>query len=90
MSLTPLSPSHAHPALPSRETRAVCRSAVAGLHGVSRALQCLARRLSTVPPRPPQLANEPVLEFHAEAGAPEGALYVDGQLVAQLPGISRL
>jgi hypothetical protein len=43
-----------------------------------------------VPPRPPQLANEPVLEFHAEAGAPEGALYVDGQLVAQLPGISRL
>lgn len=30
------------------------------------------------------------LEFYAEAGAPEGALYVDGQLVAQLDGIRRL
>jgi hypothetical protein len=30
------------------------------------------------------------LEFYAEAGAPEGALYVDGQLIAQLEGIRRL
>ena len=30
------------------------------------------------------------LEFYAEAGAPEGALYVDGQLVAQLEGVRRL
>jgi hypothetical protein len=30
------------------------------------------------------------LEFYAEAGAPEGALYVDGKLVAQLDGIRRL
>ncbi|MDR7335481.1 hypothetical protein [Roseateles asaccharophilus] len=30
------------------------------------------------------------LEFYAEAGAPEGALYVDGQLVAQLDGVKRL
>jgi hypothetical protein len=30
------------------------------------------------------------LEFYAEAGAPEGALYVDGQLVAQRDGIRRL
>jgi hypothetical protein len=30
------------------------------------------------------------VEFHAEAGALEGALYVDGQLVALLPGVSRL
>ncbi len=30
------------------------------------------------------------LEFYAEAGAPEGALYVDGQLTAQLEGIKRL
>lgn len=30
------------------------------------------------------------LEFYAEAGAPEGALYVDGQLAAQLDGIRRL
>jgi hypothetical protein len=27
---------------------------------------------------------EPLLEFHAEAGAPEGALYVDGRFVGTL------
>lgn len=32
----------------------------------------------------------PELEFYAEAGAPEGALYVDGQLVGTLPGVTRL
>ena len=30
------------------------------------------------------------LEFYAEAGAPEGALYLDGRLVAQLDGVRRL
>lgn len=30
------------------------------------------------------------LEFYAEAGAPEGALYVDGQLTARLDGVPRL
>ena len=30
------------------------------------------------------------LEFYAEAGAPEGALYVDGQLTALLDGVRRL
>ncbi len=30
------------------------------------------------------------LEFYAEAGAPEGALYVDGRLAARLDGIKRL
>ncbi|WP_255429499.1 hypothetical protein [Ramlibacter albus] len=33
------------------------------------------------------------VEFHAlhnEAGAPEGALYVNGKLVAILPGVARL
>ena len=30
------------------------------------------------------------LEFYAEAGAPEGALYVDGQLTARLDGVRRL
>ncbi len=33
---------------------------------------------------------EPQLEFHAEAGAPEGALYVNGQLVGHLTGVTRL
>jgi hypothetical protein len=35
----------------------------------------------------------PVVEFsciHHDAGAPEGALYVDGELVAILPGVIRL
>lgn len=30
------------------------------------------------------------LEFHAEAGAPEGALYLDGQRIGVLPGVTRL
>lgn len=34
--------------------------------------------------------REPMLEFYAEAGAPEGALYVDGELVGTLVGVSRL
>lgn len=35
-------------------------------------------------------AREPVVEFHWEAGAPEGALYVDGKLIGTLPGVRRL
>lgn len=31
-----------------------------------------------------------VLEFYAEAGAPEGALYVDGVLVGRVTGVDRL
>jgi len=34
--------------------------------------------------------GEPRFEFHAEAGAPEGALYVDGRLVGWISGVSRL
>ena len=34
--------------------------------------------------------DHPVVEFHAEAGAPEGAVYVDGQLVGHIEGITRL
>jgi hypothetical protein len=47
----------------------------------------LVRRL---PHREKAPAGDPVLEFYAEAGAPEGALYIDGDLVARLPGVSRL
>lgn len=32
----------------------------------------------------------PELEFYAEAGAPEGALYLDGELVGHIPGVTRL
>jgi hypothetical protein len=33
---------------------------------------------------------EPRFEYHAEAGAPEGALYVDGRLVGWIAGVNRL
>ena len=32
----------------------------------------------------------PMVEFHAEAGAPEGALYVNGRLVGHIEGVTRL
>ena len=34
--------------------------------------------------------REPHLEFYLEAGAPEGALYLDGKLVGWIPGVKRL
>lgn len=48
------------------------------------ARQLAARRADARPQRPP------VLEFYAEAGAPEGALYLDGELLGHLPGVTRL
>lgn len=36
------------------------------------------------------LATVEFHELHRESGAPEGALYVNGKLVAILPGVSRL
>jgi len=32
----------------------------------------------------------PVMEFYADASAPEGALFLNGQLVGYLPGVKRL
>jgi hypothetical protein len=57
------------------------------LRAASRALDGLASRLAFVHPR---AAVEPVVEFHADAGAPEGALYVDGHLVGHVLGVTRL
>ena len=59
----------------------------AALRQASRALARLARQLARASARP-RRASE--LEFHAEAGAPEGALYLDGELVGYLPGVTRL
>jgi hypothetical protein len=61
--------------------------AAGAMHGASLWLAALARRLRLAEAAP---AAEPVLEFYAEAGAPEGALYVDGRLVGHLQGVSRL
>ena len=76
-----LTPAHAtHPA-------ALRRLTAAALHVASHALDRLAQRLA-VPHAP---VPHPVqLEFHSEAGAPEGALYADGVLVGVLPGVTRL
>lgn len=65
------------------------RLAAAALRLASHALDRLAQRLSA-PPAAPKVLRPATLEFHAEAGAPEGALYADGVLVAVLPGVTRL
>lgn len=63
------------------------RLAAALLQRASRLLARLASGLASAPAEP---RDEPRFEFHAEAGAPEGALYVDGRLVGWISGVSRL
>ena len=63
------------------------RLAAALLQRASRLLARLALGLASAPAEP---RLEPRFEFHAEAGAPEGALYVDGRLVGWISGVSRL
>lgn len=66
----------------------LARHAAAGvLRNASAALARVARRLAVGTRRP---RTDPRLEFYAEAGAPEGALYLDGQLVGWLHGVKRL
>jgi hypothetical protein len=64
------------------------RLAAATLRQASRALARLARQLALR--HPARMQRAPELEFYAEAGAPEGALYLDGELVGYLPGVTRL
>ncbi len=61
--------------------------AAALLRTASRTLDRLAVRLAAreAPPAP-----ETDLEFYAEAGAPEGVVYVNGRLAGYLPGVQRL
>ena len=59
-----------------------------GLRKASGALAQLSRRLAR--PAVAAVQIEPLLEFYAEAGAPEGALYLDGKLVGWVPGVTRL
>jgi hypothetical protein len=60
------------------------------LRSASVLLTRMARRLAMpgVRSKPDPLAA--VLEFYAEAGAPEGALYADGKLVGYVVGVKRL
>ncbi len=64
------------------------RLAASGLRSASAALAHLSRRMAL--PAARKVGEEQHLEFHAEAGAPEGALYLDGKLVGWLPGVRRL
>lgn len=70
--------------LPDTGLRTMTASA---LRTASRALDTLAGRLSRRRTRP---ETDSVIEFYGEAGAPEGALYVNGQLVGRVPGVNRL
>ena len=63
------------------------RLAAALLQRASRGLARLASGLALAPAKP---RGDPCFEFHAEAGAPEGALYVDGRLVGWISGVRRL
>jgi hypothetical protein len=74
---------------PSERGRRARLVAATALHGASLALARLARHLLPATRRQ-GAAAPPLLEFHAEAGAPEGALYVDGQFVGHLHGVTRL
>lgn len=83
------------PALaPARGVRHTLARLLAGAGSV---LDGLARRLAAAEARAAERealevheAVEAMLEFHAEAGAPEGALYVNGEFVGFVPGVSRL
>ena len=59
------------------------------LQAASRSLAQLARLMRN-PQRRIVLQHQSELEFYAEAGAPEGALYVNGEYVGSLHGINRL
>lgn len=60
------------------------------LRSASVRLAQLSRRLAAAERERQRTSAEMVLEFYAEAGAPEGALYLDGQLIGYLPGVTRL
>ena len=71
------------PARGARELAVLVLSAASGLLG--RLAAALSRADTQSAGKLP-----PVLEFYADAAAPEGALYLDGELVGYLPGVKRL
>ena len=77
------------PAEPASPTvQAARRVAARSLRSASAALARWARRLAV--PAARVAPADPRLEFYAEAGAPEGALYLDGHLVGWVQGVRRL
>jgi len=73
-----------HPAREAAQSLAVATLASASALLARVAVRLAAPRKLLVP------SSDPRFEFHAEAGAPEGALYVDGKLVGRLAGVQRL
>jgi len=63
--------------------------AAASLRAASAVLARLAHHVAVPVPAPAEPLPR-VLEFYADAGAPEGALYLDGELIGVLPGVRRL
>lgn len=80
------SPEAAAPRAPAHPLR---RLAATALRAASRALARMATHVAEPPVKPLALVPE-TLEFYADACAPEGALYLDGQLIGMLPGVRRL
>ena len=77
------------PAEPGSPTAQAARRVVAAsLRSASATLARWARRLAV--PAVQVAPADPRLEFYAEAGAPEGALYLDGHLVGWVQGVRRL
>ena len=68
----------------------VRRFVAAALRSASVVLARLSRSLAAAERARRNTPQERVLEFYAEAGAPEGALYLDGKLIGYLPGVKRL
>ena len=60
------------------------------LRAASHSLAQLSRALSASERARERPRGEQVYDFYAEAGAPEGALYVDGKLIGYVPGVTRL
>ena len=74
---------------PARTAARLCRHLGGLLLSSGWRMLAWADRMSH-PPRPAPHPAEARLEFHAEACALEGALYVDGQFVGRLDGVTRL
>lgn len=89
-SLKPLPWRQAYPAERSW-SQPVRRFTAAGLQIASASLARLAEQVAAPASRAVgQAPAQPTLEFYAEASAPEGALYLDGELVGWLTGVRRL
>ncbi len=88
MSPLPAPPWATDPARPPALPEAARRFAAAALRAASALLARWARRLGA--PSVSRRGPVPRLEFYAEAGAPEGALYADGVLVGRVDGVRRL